>query len=289
MDPSKISANVSCMVNRSLRDAISAIRRIGFSSIGLLAFDGAKNSSGYLPGFWFDDLTEEGREDLKGWLKGFEHISIQAPSDDLPLFTYNVRVKEEAINQIREAMEAAWFFGAEVVTVRANPKPFFDISEYWEEMVQTFRLLGDFASGCGVKLGIETGFPDTFERYTNLFLEIDHDSVGATLDVGRILPYVPREALSSPEGDRAFNRILMRMAMMLGSKIHLVHLHDVRGEDWRCGLPLTRGIVEFEPLFEFLGDMGYDGLLELELEADSPEEGLVESRYYVEDMIAKYG
>ncbi len=276
------------MVNVSLKDAISGIRRIGFDSIGLLAFNGARNGSGYLPGFWFDSLTEEQMDEVKGWLEDFSHISVQAPSEDLPLFTYNDGVRGEAMNQIRVAIEAAWFFGAEVVTVRANPKPFFEIIEYWEEIVQTFRLLGDFASGCGLKLGIETGFPDTFERYTELFLEINHDSVGATLDIGRILPYVPGKALSSPEGDKAFNRVLMRLAMVLGSKIHLIHIHDVRGQDWRGGISLTRGIVEFEPLFEFLADLDYSGLLELELEVDDPESSLIESRYYIEDMIAKY-
>jgi len=281
-----IGANVACLAGSTLEDAIDTIRAMGFATLGLPAFAGESHSLGDIPGFWFDELTDEEQDALKVSVRGFQHLSIHAPFIDTPLFTTNLAIRRQAMAQMREAIEAAWFLGEEIVTIHANRKNLFDLDEYWDEMVGTFQELGDFAEGCGIRLGIETGFPDTVKDYTRLFLEIDHDAVGATVDVGHVVPYIERSVLLSEEGSDRYNEALMAIVRTLGSKIHHLHLHDVRREDWRDHRCVGQGVIDFESLLGFLGEIGYEGLLENELEEEDREGALGRSKAYVEGFLS---
>lgn len=287
MNTDIIGANIACLAGYTLQDAIYTIQEMGFSTLGLLAFAGARHSLGDIPGFWLDELTEEEQDALKISARRFRHLSLHAPFIDAPLFTHNTGIRRQAILQMKETIEVAWFLGAEIVTLHANRKRFFDLDEYWDEMIGTFRELGDFAEGCGVRLGIETGFPDTVQDYTRLFLDIDHDAVGATVDVGHIVPYVERSILESAEGPERYNETLMTIVRILGSKIHHLHLHDVRREDWRDHRCVGRGVIDFDPLFDFLAEIQYEGLIEIELEEEDRRGALQESKAYIESLLIR--
>ena len=289
VDRSQIGASVASLADYSLVEALEKIREMGFESVELLAFEGARHSIGDLGGFWFDELTEKERDRLKEAVGAFGYVALHAPFIDMPLFTHNIGIKREAMSQIKQALEAAWYLGSEMVTVHANQKTFFELEEFWSEMVDTFRELGDFAQGCGVRLGIETGYPNTVRDYLKLFLDINHKAVGATVDVGHIVPYVPRKVLRSKEGVQAFNDTLMEIVRMLGSKVLHIHVHDVRKEDWRDHRTAGRGIVDFDRLFGFLAEIGYEGLFELELEEEDRELALWESKDFLEELVDKYG
>ena len=279
-----IGASTACLADYSLMEAVRKIRDMGFGSLGLLAFDGVRHSVGDLAGFCFDDLGEEERDELKKALDGFDRVFIHAPFVDVPLFTPNNGGKREAMRQLKEAIEAAWYLGADVVTVHANRKRSFELPEYWEEMVDVFNELGDFAEGCDVRLGIETGFPDTVETYTRLFADINHESVGATIDVGHLVSHLPREVLESSNGVARYNETLIRIVQTLGSLVYHLHLHDVRRSDWRDHRCVGRGIIDFRMLFGFLDRIGYSGGIELELEEMDKAAALSESKRYLEGM-----
>ena len=289
MDRSQVGSNIASLAGYTLEDAIEKIQLMGFKTIELLAFAGARHSIGDLPGFWFDELTETQREALRTSLDAFDHISLHAPFSDAPLFTYNPGIQATAIAQVRETIEAAWHLGAEVVTVHINPRPLFKLEEYWSDMVALFNNLGGFAAACDVKIGIETGFPNTVKDFTNLFLDIDHDSVGATVDVGHIVPYIPRDTLESEQGVQIYNDTLMQLVTLLGSKIHHFHLHDVRQADWRDHRTAGSGIIDYNRLFTFLADISYEGAFTFELEETDIELALEASKQFVYALMDRYG
>ena len=277
-----LGAQVASLADYDLLDAIETVRKLGFCSIELPAFRGVRNSVGEVPGFWFDELTEEEREKLKDALKGFRHIALHAPFVDLPLFTSNPGVRDEAFDQIRMALEAAWFLGAEVVTVHANPKTGYSLEEFFGEMVDAFRKLGDFALGCGTKIGIETGYPNRVKEYLQLILEVGHEAVGATLDVGHIKAYLSINLLNSEQGPELFNRTLTHITRTLGPTIFQIHLHDVRPGDWRDHRTVGEGVVDWDGFLKVLDEIGYKGPMVLELEEEDREGALLKSLAYLE-------
>ena len=281
----QLGVQIASLADYDLLDAIETVRKLGFSAVELPAFRGVRHSVGEVPGFWFDELTEEEREKLKEVLQGFQHVALHAPFVDLPLFTSNPGVRGEALDQIRMALEAAWFLKAEVVTVHANHKTGYSLEEFFGEMVDAFRRLGDFALGCGTKIGIETGYPNRVREYLKLILEVGHEAVGATLDVGHIRTYLSPNLLGSERGPELFNNTLMHITRMLGSTIFQIHLHDVRPGDWRDHRKVGEGVVDWNGLFEVLEDIGYKGPMVLELEEDDREEALLDSRAYLEQAV----
>ena len=280
----QLGVNLASLADYDLQDAIDTVRKLGFSSIELPAFRGVRHSVGEVPGFWFDELTEDEREELKEALRGFGHICLHAPFVDLPLFTSNPGVREEALDQIRMTLEAAWFLGAEVVTVHANHKTGYSLEEFYGEMVDAFRKLGDFALGCNTKIGIETGYPDRVREYLKLILDVGHEAVGATLDVGHIKAYLSRNLLDSERGPELFNETLLYITRTLGSVIFHIHLHDLRPGDWRDHRRLGGGVVDWKRFMEVLEGIGYQGPMVFELEEEDREGALLSSRDYLEGM-----
>ena len=206
-----------------------------------------------------------------------------------PLFTYNPGIQATAISQVRETIEAGWYLGAEVVTVHANPRGSFELDEYRDDIVALFNDLGDFAASCDVSIGIETGYPNTVADFAGLFLDIDHDAVGATVDVGHIVAYVPRGGLESECAVQTYNDTLMHIVTLLGSEIHHFHLNDVRRADWCDHRAVGSGIVDYDRLFAFLSELDYRGTFALELEEAETDQALETSKLFVDDLVSRYG
>lgn len=284
MNKSMIGANTACLADYSLYDAIARIKEFGFETIELLAFDGAKHSIGNLAGFWFGQMTGAERKKLKGGVKDFKYLSTHAPFIETPLITPNPGVKEKSVRQVREAIEATAFLGGGVTVVHANCPPSFGLQEIWQEMLDTFRELGNFAGKYKVKIGIETGLPSSIEDFCKLILEIDHPSVGANIDVGHIFASVDRKIWGTEEGIETFNRNLMQSVKVLKEKLYHFHLHDVRKTDFRDHRTLGTGIIDFKSLFTYLNEISYDGLLVFELEEHEKEKAILESRKYLEGV-----
>lgn len=286
LDTMKIAASTVCLSDSSLHAAIDRIRLLGFSGIGIPAFSRTRNRFGEIPGFSFDEMTEEERDHLKEELQTFEGIVFHAPYQDLPLFSINRGIQLEAIRQIRETIEAAWYFGAQVVMVRTGCRSFYRFEEYRDEILLTLRDLGDFAEECGVKLAIATGFPETVREYTMLFLEIDHDAIGASVHLGDLFTYMADASLKAKDKAERYNEVLMQLIRTLGSEIYHIQASDVRSEDMAEGRrSLGRGIVRFEPIIQFLKQIDYEGMIEIAIEEEKKEEALAESQAYLELII----
>jgi len=153
-------------------------------------------------------------------------------------------------------------------------------------MLETFRELGDYAATQRIRIGVETGFPNTIKDYVRLIQEIDHEYVGATLDVGHLVAYFDRKTLII-NPNVIYNDILLKMVKLLGesSKLFHIHLHDVRREDLRDHRALGHGIIDFPKFFKALADVNYDGLLIFEFEEPDKIGTLIKAKQFVESII----
>jgi len=285
----QLAFSTASLPNRDLLAAIEKGRAMGFASVELLAFDGARHSQGRLAGFWFDELDEAQREQLRDAVADFAGLSTHAPFLNVPLFTHNPGLRREARRQIEVALEATSYLDGAVSAVHVNAQPFLTPRDYWTEMLDTFRELGDLAASLGVRIGIETGYPNTAADYVGLIWDIDHDCVGACIDVGHIVAYLPRALRGTPEGIAAFNDTLMAVVEELREKVFQVHLHDVRANDFRDHRAAGRGIIDFDRLFRYLHRSGFDGPMAFELEEPDVEEALAESKVFVETVMKRTG
>lgn len=287
MTTDQLGANTSCLAGRSLQEAVTHIRRIGLRGITLLAFANGRNSVGELAGFWFRDMTSSERQWLKALVVDFDRIVIHSPFADLPLFSYDPRVQALARDRVEEAIDAASYLGAQVVIVHANRRSNLPIQLYWDDVVSTFRQLGEYAADRGTKIGIETGYPDDIDLFVDLLEAVGHHAVGATLDCGHLEWHVEQELWRTPEGAARLNERLAEMVRQLGPMTIHCQLEDVRRSDWRDHRAVGRGIVDFRGLLSALQAVDYEGMLELEIEEEDQATALAESKRRVESILRR--
>ena len=289
MDKGNLGASTASLANYSLLDAVAKIRDLGFETIELLAFDGARHSVGNLAGFWFNRMSESEKAVLRRSLQGFKHIATHLPFIDIPLFSHNPDMAQFCRQHLKMSIEGSAYFGATAAAVHVHPRSSFKFSEYWDQMIATFRDLGDHAAKYGVKLGIETGCPNTINEYTRLILDVDHPFVGGLIDVGHCFFYsdvVRRPAeRGTPDAVQRGNDCLNRIVEVLDAKALHFHLHDVRQKDWRDHRAVGRGIIDFPRLFATLKRIKYEGLLTFELEEMDLLDALIESNAAIERLM----
>jgi sugar phosphate isomerase/epimerase len=285
-----LGANTASLAGYSLEDALATLARLGFGAVELLAYEGASHSQGQLCGVWFHDLGTAGKDRLLRLLEPFPRRSLHAPFIDAPLFTHNKRTRECAIEQVRETIDLAAFIGAEAIATHANRRNALPAEAFWPELLDVYRRLGDYAlaRGRGVKLGVETGYPEAAPTFARLVRAIDHPAVGATLDVGHVRSAVPKDQWGTLEGIRMLNDRIAYLLDTLGDKVVHFHIHDVRRADFRdhraLGDLTDNGVVDFPRLLSHLARTSYAGLWILELEEPEREEALTRARDYLASL-----
>ncbi|HEX2922856.1 MAG TPA: sugar phosphate isomerase/epimerase family protein [Chloroflexota bacterium] len=291
MTNDQISANTACFSDLTLDQCVDRIRRSGFQGLTLLAFEGTRHRYGELAGFWFRGLSSPQRQELKTLTEGFHRLAIHAPFADLPLFSYDPRLAELSMDRVKESVDAASYLGASIVIVHANPRANRPVHYYWQDMVAAFRSLGEYAGDRGVRIGVETGFPTDVDQFVDLLEAVGHFAVGATLDCGHMLRYVERDLWGTPVGAARLNELLIEMAQQLGPTIIHCQLHDVDESTWTDHQAVGKGVIDFRSFLRELQAIGYDGMLELELEStlEEQQEALEGSRNELERLIGEIG
>lgn len=287
MDINKIGASTACLADYSLEEVCETIAGMGFQTVELTAYAGGRHSIGALAGFWFAQLTDAEKEHLRDTVKPFQHIAIHAPFVHVPLITYNDEIQRVAVKQVKDTIDATAYLRGSMTVIHMNPKPSFAVSEYFDEMVDVCRALGDYAAERNVLVGVETGFPPGVEDYIALIDSINHQAVGAAIDVGHVGDSVPAGLRNSTTGVQKFNDNLMEIISTLGNRVIHFHLHDVEASNWRDHRTIGTGIIDFNRLFSYLLASGYNQLMTLELEERNREEALLQSRGYIESIISK--
>lgn len=281
MKESQFGASTASLAGYTLDDAVEAIRALGFTGIEVLAFDGARHSIGPLAGIWLDAATPEECDRLRPRLAGFACVSTHAPFFDIPLFTHNPGIRRESLRQLAAAVEGTARIGGSLTVMHAHPKTGYSLEETWQEMVDTYRGLGDLGARCGVRVCLETMYPPTVEQFAGLIHGIDHPFVGAVIDTGHVAWTVPHPLRGTADGIALYNANLERLVQDLGPKLYHFHVHDVRPEDWRDHRQCGAGCIDWVRLCRVLDRAGYTGAFPFEFEEQDREGSLRAARGFL--------
>ena len=287
MNITQLGASTASLAGCGLHEAINTIRGLGLGGIEILAFEGARHSIGDLAGVWLDTLPAGGCERLRAELAGFRHVTTHAPFIDLPVFTHNTGIRREALRQLREAIAGTRRIGGTATAVHAHPKTGFSLEETWQEMVDTFRSLGDVGSEHAVRVCLETMYPPTVESFAEFIHAVNHPFVGATIDTGHVAWTVPQALRGTDEGVALYNDNLNRLLMALGSKVYHFHVHDVRRHDWRDHRECGAGCIDWERLCATANRIAYAGSFPFEFEEPDRAAARARSRQLLCECLGK--
>lgn len=290
-DPlARLGASTACLAGLSLSDAISQLERLGFRTIEMIAYTGARHSVGEIPGFAYEDASVEERDLVFNATRGFRHISAHLPFQDVRLFSSNAEDRRSGLVRLQRAMDGLAFLRGELAVMHLGwPDKGVRFRDIWQPMIDTLRSLGDYAAKRLLKLGIETMQPDSVRDYTELVFAVDHPRVGAVIDTGHIRGAaeigIAADRRDTEEARGRFNDVLDALVTTLSNKALHLHLSDVRRTDWTDHRAIGAGIIDFERLFRTLRRIEYDGLFVLELEEPDTIEALRRSKAYMEKLI----
>lgn len=268
--------------------SIGILHGLGFQTIEMHPMGSPEATPGMPPGFELDRLSDADRQRIKESLGTFRYVSTHLPWVDTPYFSPFAPSHEYGVRRIDAALEATAFLGGELANIHVQRSAHISMEDAWPMLVDSFRRWGDIARERGFRLAIETGYPESVRDFVRLVREVDHDSVGATIDVGHQKNYaelvarVKPEDRGTPEGIRAYNDVTLDIIDQLGSKIFHMHVHDIEPDTWAEHKPLIHGFVDYPRLIAKLREVDYQGLLVFEI--GGPVEELAE---YFRDAKAK--
>jgi len=219
------------------------VKEAGFESIAFHASPGH-------PGKWRGiDPAQAGareRRRLRDLLAPFDQCEIHAP--------FAAELAPATPTAVIEQLETTFAFtgdvGAHVVTVHAKP-PQLDAPDT-TEWNQALERLDRAAGEAGIRVGIE--FMDGFEWLSTP----KREHVGATLDIGHMY-------LNDGTGYKPYGGIRDQIRF-LDDLLFQVHIHDYDGENDH--IEIGSGHVDFQAVLLGLADIGYRGMLSLELNPD---------------------
>lgn len=285
LDPAIIGAN-PYFPGYGLYRSIGILHGLGFQTIELHPMGSPDARAGMPPGFEFDRMTDANKRRMKEALQPFRYVSTHLPWVDTPYFSPFGPSHEYGVSRIDTALETSVFVGAEVAKIHVQRSMHISLEQAWPMLISTFRRWGDIARGHRFRLAIETGYPDSVADFVRLIHQIEHEHVGATIDVGRQKNYTeliekvtPRDR-GTPQGVRAYNDVTHDIIDRLGPKVF--HVHDIEPNTWADHKPLVHGFVDYPRLIAKLRSIHCRGLLVLEI--GGPVEELSE---YFRDAKAK--
>ena len=233
------------------------VKEAGFESI---AFHASPGTPGKWRGIDPAQADAQERRRLRDLLALFDKREIHAP--------FSAELAPTTPTKVLEQLETTFAFagdvGANVVTVHAKPpQPDAPDTTAWHKALD--RL--DRAAGeAGIRMGIE--FMTGFEWLRTPRRE----HIGATLDIGHMY-------LNDGAGCKPYGGIRDQIRFLDDALFH-VHIHDYDGE--RDHREMGTGHVDFDAVLLGLADIGYRGVLCLELNPDwvTPD-GLKRSAEYL--------
>ena len=270
LNPAIIGAN-PYYPGYDLYRSIGILHGLGFQTIELHPMGSPDARPGMPPGFEFARMTDNDKERLKEALQPFRYVSTHLPWVDTPYFSPFEPSHEYGVHRIDTALQASAFFGAELANIHVQRSAHIGLEDAWPMLVRTFRRWGDVAGDLGLRLAIETGYPESVREFVKLIHDVDHDHVGATIDVGHQKNYAELTARvkpkdkGTPEGIRAYNDVTLQIIDELGAKTIHMHVHDIEPNTWAEHKPLVHGFVDYPRLIAKLREIDYQGLLVFEI------------------------
>ena len=270
LDPAIIGAN-PYFPGYDLYRSIGILHGLGFQTIELHPMGSPEARPGMPPGFEFESISDAEKRRIKESLIPFRYLSTHLPWVDTPYFSPFAPSHEYGVSRIDTALEATAFLGAELANIHVQRSAHISLEDAWPMLIDSFRRWGGIAQDLGFRLAIETGYPASVKDFVRLIREVDHDYVGATIDVGHQKSYaelvarVKPEDKGTPEGILAYNDVTHEIIDQLGSKVFHMHVHDIEPETWDEHKPLVHGFVDYPRLLAKLRKINYQGLLVFEI------------------------
>ena len=180
----------------------------------------------------------------------------------LGIADFNASVQKFHVARLRSFLDLAYELDAKNVVVVLGEyiwqqeviKP----RDQWQWAVDNVRGLGDYAGGLGIEMAIELepfklSIVNNLDRMVEFLDDVDHPAVRANMDISHLhLSHSPASGISRLKG-----------------RIAHAHFSDCDGIV-HGDLPPGRGVVDFVPYLSALEDVGFDGVVSIELEY-SPE------------------
>ena len=255
-----------------LFEAIGLLRQLGFQTIEIQNLVGVPEPTpGQFPGFRYEELDDELKSRIKEELQGFELVTTHLPYTGLEYFAPSGERARNGVQAMEVALEATGFLGAKIGVMHPKAGPSMSLKETWPIMIRRIRHWGDIAKERGFRLALETGYPLSVKDFVRLVHEVDHDSVGAAVDVGHqgqfeeLTRRVAPENRAMPEGIRAYNDINLELIERLGDKLIHLHIHDIEPETWKEHKPLIHGFVDYPRMIRQLREQNYQGVMVFEI------------------------
>src|SRR5688500_20176260 len=107
-----LGASTACFAGMALHEAIAHLERIGFGTIELITYTGARHSVGDIPGFSFANSSPRERESVFDATRAFSHISGHLPFQGFSLFSTDSAEREAGLQQIRSALDGLAYLQA---------------------------------------------------------------------------------------------------------------------------------------------------------------------------------
>lgn len=290
----------SSLSNISLPDAFATAKRLGFSSMTLLAeVIYASERGGHRAGFEWAAMDEAARAELVELVAGMERFALHGPFFDMPFISVSPVVEEQSIQRVLASIEAAGRIGAETVTVHADQVRVGPIEAPRlvgrEQIVRQLIRLGEAAAEAGTLVCFENGgntsaSPDDLMSVLD---EVDHPAVGATLDTGESYLWWVHDGFETLPVEQAdqFNERLCQFIDGLGEKLFHVHVTDIKLPELsdQHQVPGT-GVIDWTRACRHLRGINYRGMLELEHHARNDlEREAREAHQHLRDAIAASG
>jgi len=293
--PYVVGANTA-ITGYGLFQAISLLRELGFPTIEVQNLVGVPEPApGKFPGFQLDRASDEDRRKVKQALAGFQHITAHLPYTGLEYFSPPGPEADDGIRTLEAAMRTAAFLGARVAVMHPKPGKGMTLEESWPIMIRRIRRWGDLAKEHGFRLALETSYPRSVAEFVRLVREVDHEHVGATLDVGHqshyreLLARVAPGERSTAKGIRAYNDTNIEIVEGLGAKLIHLHVHDIDPATWKEHQPLVYGFVDYPRLIAKLREVRYEGVMVFEIAgpADRMRQYLAQAKRKLEGYLGR--
>ena len=261
-----------------LFEAIDLLRDLGFKTIEIQNLAGdPKPTPGKFPGLRLEQADAEFWVRIKDELKDFELVTTHLPYQGLEYFGSAGEQARNAVETMERSLEATAILGAKIGVLHPKPGPGMSLTESWPFMVRRIRRWGNIAKAGGFRLALETGYPTSVDDFVRLVNEVDHEWVGAALDVGhqgqfdKLVERVKPEERGTAKGIKAYNDLNLELVDRLGAKLIHLHVHDIEPKTWREHKPMIYGFVDYPRLIERLRENRYGGVLVFEIGGPAAE------------------
>ncbi len=222
----------SCYPTKTLSDSLyPIIRRVAAS--GYDAIDFCEK----IGEFWPLGLTKDDKKTIKESVdsQGLEVSSFTTPT------AWPLPPGISFLDQLKESVEAASYFGAKVVMCGSAPRG----EEEWKKTVDLYREVGSCAEDYGIQIAMEfmnIGYPDT-DTILRFLGEVGSENVGVCLEVENV-------------NARPKNEPLMDHMKRVEGRIKLVHLVDPSNEEMQ-----QRMNINVADVIKAVKGLGFDGYL----------------------------